>query len=316
MSFFFLNSLHRSSSTLLLAGALLGAAAGACDPKTIGDETAGNAVCKQGETKPAGDGCNTCTCDGGEWACTEKACEACVDGETKPAEDGCNTCTCAAGEWSCTKIACPGTTSMGSDCVDGEMKMHEDGCNWCTCEGGQWGCTEKGCPSDTTGGETDSAGETETAGPGGECGDGVVDPGEQCDDGNAVGGDGCSASCALEGGADAIQICQEPFPQDIFWIKSAGIEGDALKLDVEYGGGCGTHEFTYCWDGIFLESSPVQISTKMSYVADDPCDAIVMDQLVFDLVPLKTDYQQAYQSQSGEILIGLAGWQDQLLYAF
>ena len=31
-------------------------------------------VCKSGEQKEAGDGCNTCVCDRGTWACTEMAC--------------------------------------------------------------------------------------------------------------------------------------------------------------------------------------------------------------------------------------------------
>jgi hypothetical protein len=56
---------------------------------------------------PAGDGCNTCLCFEGAWACTDKACppKECTPGERKPA--GCNTCECTAqGEWTCTLIAC------------------------------------------------------------------------------------------------------------------------------------------------------------------------------------------------------------------
>ncbi len=32
--------------------------------------------------------------------------EACQPGDTKPADDGCNTCSCRKGEWACTKKAC------------------------------------------------------------------------------------------------------------------------------------------------------------------------------------------------------------------
>ena len=32
--------------------------------------------------------------------------EACTDGETAPAGDGCNTCTCTEQGWACTEIAC------------------------------------------------------------------------------------------------------------------------------------------------------------------------------------------------------------------
>lgn len=31
-------------------------------------------VCKSGATRKADDGCNTCSCHDGQWACTEKAC--------------------------------------------------------------------------------------------------------------------------------------------------------------------------------------------------------------------------------------------------
>ena len=32
-------------------------------------------ICEEGDTRPAGDGCNYCVCDAGQWACTEIACE-------------------------------------------------------------------------------------------------------------------------------------------------------------------------------------------------------------------------------------------------
>lgn len=43
----------------------------------------------------------------------------CTEGETKPAGDGCNTCTCTAdGDWACTEIACdPGSCQTDEDCV-------------------------------------------------------------------------------------------------------------------------------------------------------------------------------------------------------
>ena len=67
--------------------------------------------CAAGETKDAGDGCNTCECTGeGAWACTEIACPPaeCTSGETKEADDGCNTCECTEdGSWACTEEVCP-----------------------------------------------------------------------------------------------------------------------------------------------------------------------------------------------------------------
>jgi hypothetical protein len=75
-------------------------------PTTGGVTGAGGSTpaCKQ---PPPDDGCNQCTCAGGQWACTDKACPPplCQDGESK--FDGCNTCKCSGGQWACTRIACP-----------------------------------------------------------------------------------------------------------------------------------------------------------------------------------------------------------------
>ena len=309
--------LHRH---LLLAGTLLGGVAAACDAKTIGDESAGNLTCQDGAMKDAGDGCNTCTCSDGEWACTEKGCEGCVDGDVKEAGDGCNTCTCWDGEWGCTLLGCPATE--GGTCGDGLVEGAEECDDGNNVDGD--GCSASCIPEgDTTGGEPDTAttGETDT---GGEtdhttgvtaCGDGIVDAFEECDDGNTVDGDGCSASCQVEGGAPL--FCAEPVASDPFTITSAAIVADTLLVDVQYGGGCETHVFSYCWDGLFAESEPVQIWTKISHDGnDDPCDALPMEALEFDLSGLKQAYQDAYQTQSGEITVHLDDWGQSLAYVF
>ena len=41
--------------------------------------------CQDGATSPAADGCNTCTCQKGEWTCTEKLCPK----EENPKEKSC-----------------------------------------------------------------------------------------------------------------------------------------------------------------------------------------------------------------------------------
>jgi cysteine-rich repeat protein len=305
-------ALNGGLGSLLLAGALLGGALAACDPKVIGNESAGDAVCQPGETKPAGDGCNTCSCADGEWACTDKACAdpVCQDGDMKMHEDGCNTCGCVDGQWACTLIGCDGTggppgTTTGEpmpECQDGDKKDAGDGCNTCECYEGQWSCTDAACP-DTTGGT-------------GVCGDGQLDAGEQCDDGNLEGGDGCGANCTVEGGG-VVAICQEPFPKDPLFVTSAVIEGDALLAGVEASGGCKVHDFGYCWDGAFAESDPVQVWTQISHDAHgDQCEAIVSEMLKFDLTPMKKAWQDGYQQQSGQITIHLEGHKDALIYAF
>ena len=55
-------------------------------------------VCNDGDTRPAGDGCNTCTCSGGSWACTEIACLPADECETDADcfETGCSGQLCSA----------------------------------------------------------------------------------------------------------------------------------------------------------------------------------------------------------------------------
>jgi len=126
-----------------------------------------------GETYVAADGCNTCTCSGGDApdACTMMACaepcSTCEDGsETYCAgvsylsSDGCNTCTCTEnGVSACTLMACPpmesdSTSDDVATCVirgityeEGETYVADDGCNTCTCSGGDApdACTMMAC---------------------------------------------------------------------------------------------------------------------------------------------------------------------------
>jgi hypothetical protein len=100
-----------------LAVALLCAAAG-CEAPGGGDVCVyGGKTYREGDTFPASDGCNMCSCgEDGNVSCTEIACapDTCVyDGRvypvggTFPSTDGCNTCSCGeGGQVACTKRAC------------------------------------------------------------------------------------------------------------------------------------------------------------------------------------------------------------------
>lgn len=120
---------------------------------------------------PAGDGCNTCSCEDGQAACTTMACNVgggntagngsgggangcMVDGEPVSngaadiaAPDGCNTCSCVNGELVCTAIGCTSTscTYNGVFYEDGDSFEATDGCNTCTCVEGEVACTQIGC---------------------------------------------------------------------------------------------------------------------------------------------------------------------------
>lgn len=284
----------------LVAGALVGVALTACPgPKQIGEEsdTNINEMCMDGDMKPADDGCNTCTCLDGAWACTEKGCNndappqpECEDGDEMPAPDGCNTCTCYEGMWACTQLGCVNTTTDPSETATyGET-------------GDTFGSTTVVSVGESSGGDTEPA----------VCGDGALGGAEECDDGNVADGDGCSANCTLEGVGECLDK-----PQDQLEVMAAKIEVDTLVIDVQYGGGCETHDIGYCWDGAFAESDPVQTWLDLWHDGHgDMCDANVMEQRMLDLTELKTAWQTGYQQEHGEIIIHLEGWGEDLLYTF
>jgi cysteine-rich repeat protein len=278
----FLNTL-RSHRNLLLVGALLGGATAGCDPKQIGDETAGKT---DADTETTGD-----------------LPQACEDGATKEAGDGCNVCVCDSGAWACTLLACEETETSDS-------------------EGTTTGDDDDGATTDdepqVCGDDEEQSRSSNCLPPEPSCGDGAVQPenGEECDDGNLEDGDGCSSDCQLPKDPSP-GLCAEPSPDDPLTLEEVALVGDVLAVKLAYGGGCEEHEIGYCWDGAFAESDPVQVWTRIAHDAkNDPCDAWVQQSLEFDLSDLKQSYQQAYQTQAGTIVIHLEGWPASITYTF
>lgn len=310
-----LTSFLSSSSSLLLAGAIVGLTLAACDlgPKKIGEESMGEGpVCEEGEQKEADDGCNTCTCSDGEWACTELACEepVCEDGDTKMID--CNTCGCIDGQWGCTQIGCE-----PDECAPGDTKMLD--CNTCDCtQEGQWVCTDIACPPEECkpGDEKMEDCNACDCTPEGiwacdtqecpaTCGDGIKGEKEECDDGNVVDGDGCSNGCTLENG----DVCEGG---GTLTIDNAAIVGDELVVDVGYGGGCQDHFIDLCWNGIVEESLPPQTGIDLSHTGNpDPCEAWIMEQRKISLLPIK----EALVNEES-VVLHLTGWKDAMLYTF
>jgi hypothetical protein len=91
--------------------------------------TDGTATCSPGETKPAGDGCNTCTCnDARVFVCTKKLCP-----DTGPPPTDCPVAAPAKGAACIGKTHCiyknPAGCPFGCDCVDSA-----------------WACVDPVCP--------------------------------------------------------------------------------------------------------------------------------------------------------------------------
>lgn len=92
-------------------------------------------------------GCNSCNCLPGGWACTKKSCQnrCFFDGKyLAPGtsyNDGCNDCACHG---FCTLKACLGKchSSYYNKYFDQGASMY-DGCNWCICgSDGNFTCTK------------------------------------------------------------------------------------------------------------------------------------------------------------------------------
>ncbi|MCR9166211.1 MAG: hypothetical protein ACE37F_32010 [Nannocystaceae bacterium] len=259
----------------------------ACDlpDKNIGDETQGDET--QGDSGEPGDDCEP--------------------GDQVPAADGCNTCYCEDdGTLSCTEIGCvdetdgdPGDTS--GDCEPGSTVPAPDGCNTCECDadGTIGACTLIDCDP-------------------GECEPGSTVPAPdgcntcECNDDGTIGA--CTEADCDPGDVDTdpfdgpeVSSCSPETPFDDLAIEGASIEGDTLTIDVAYSG-CGPgHPLGACWDGMFAESSPVQVNFDVAHDnLGEACEAYPSDSVDIDLTPLRESYQELY-AESGTISINIGG---------
>lgn len=108
-----------------------------------------------------------------------------------------------------------------------------------------------------------------------------------------------------------IILTDDPIPGDLpadpANIESVSIAGDFIRLAVSYSGGCRKHGFKLFGSTGFMESYPVQARLFLSHDANgDMCEALIMDELVFDLSPLKRSYKRAY-SDNGPVLLQVIG---------
>lgn len=216
--------------------------------------------------------------------------DVCEPGDEMAAD--CNTCTCVDGQWACTEIACAGSSDgadSGYACDPAEDPS--DDCSSCSCVDGEWLCTAIAC-ADT---------EPDACEPG-------TNPTNGCNTCSCETGEWiCTDEACPE--EPAVALCDGTEPNDPLFVTNASIMGDTLLVDVESSGGCVAHGYGSCWDGNFDESNPVQVSLQINHEDnDDPCEAIVMDTLSFDLTPVRDAWIDAYQSPSGTIILNVADW--------
>ena len=94
-------------------------------------------------------------------------------------------------------------------------------------------------------------------------------------------------------------------PAHLLAIDSVSVQSDTLSLRVSFGG-CDTADFELVAWNYFLESYPVQTHLTLQYEETD-CDAVIIQDLRFDLTPLRDTYREAYQTTVGVIDLSVLG---------
>lgn len=96
-----------------------------------------------------------------------------------------------------------------------------------------------------------------------------------------------------------------------YFLDTAVVDGDVIKLHVAYSGGCTEHEFElHMSPAGFFEALPLQADLYLRQTGEpDPCDAFSFVNLSFDLRPIAQMYEIKY-SQIDCIALNLYGFLD------
>ena len=107
------------------------------------------------------------------------------------------------------------------------------------------------------------------------------------------------------------------FGTDRYVLNAATITDDTLTVNVSYGGGCRTHQFTLVASESFMESSPVQLHVSLAHNANnDLCRAWLTEDYRFDLALIKAMFQESYRQKVGTIILRLKDTPEELVYEF
>ncbi len=96
--------------------------------------------------------------------------------------------------------------------------------------------------------------------------------------------------------------------RDPFTLTGVTIEGHELSVDVIYSGGCWQHGFKLYMQPAFAESDPVRANLYLSHKDwDDPCDALISEDMAFDIRRIAELYYDQYGSY-GDIVLEVFGF--------
>ena len=95
------------------------------------------------------------------------------------------------------------------------------------------------------------------------------------------------------------------FKNDEFFLEDVLIEDDILKVNVSYNGGCKKHLFSLTAKDNFKEiENAYEINLKLFHNSNsDNCKKIVTEELFFNLLPLKTEFQKEKQDHKNKSLV-------------
>ena len=100
-------------------------------------------------------------------------------------------------------------------------------------------------------------------------------------------------------------------PRDSVFINNLRIDNQYLIINFSYGGGCKKHEFYLIGSEQYMESYPVQSNILLSHNSyNDTCLVWFTEVKIFDLTPLKDQYQELYSEKSATIILRVQGGQE------
>ncbi len=121
---------------------------------------------------------------------------------------------------------------------------------------------------------------------------------------------------ALAMGLGCMTRATEELPSSGQWeeaafdILSAEVNGDALQLTIQYGGGCGAHQFEGVSAGPLMKSMPPKQPLKVVHrTTGDPCRALIEEELTIELKPWRA-------APHGVTVILLENWNNPLIYEY
>jgi hypothetical protein len=93
-------------------------------------------------------------------------------------------------------------------------------------------------------------------------------------------------------------------------ILKADVQGDLLKLTVQYGGGCEKHIFTLYTNGMYMKSLPPQMSMQLHHEDnDDRCRALITETIAIDISSIR-------YGNKGPLIIRLQDYKETITYAY